>query len=101
MAFKEQDSTFTHQIIDGNKVPVITPEVWATVTNTLTGKEYGSDAEAEADVENPATETKKEYTEDNQRQINRALTNIIEQLNSTYLTQLKENSERYTWFGLG
>ena len=29
------------------------------------------------------------------------LTNIIEQLNSTYLTQLKENSERYTWFGLG
>ena len=60
MAFKEQESTFTHQIIDGNKVPVITPEVWATVTNTLTGKEYGSDAEATADVENPATETKKE-----------------------------------------
>ena len=60
MAFKEQDSTFTHQIIDGNKVPVITPEVWATVTNTLTGKEYGSDAEATADIENPATETKKE-----------------------------------------
>ena len=60
MAFKEQESTFTHQIIDGNKIPVITPEVWATVTNTLTGKEYGSDAEAAADVENPATETKKE-----------------------------------------
>ena len=60
MAFKEQESTFTHQIIDGNKVPVITPEVWATVTNTLTGKEYDSDAEATADVENPATETKKE-----------------------------------------
>ena len=29
-------------------------------------------------------EPKKEYSEDNQRQINRALTNIIEQLNSTY-----------------
>jgi len=43
-------------------------------------------------------EPKKEYTEDNQRQINRALTNIIEQLNSTYLTQLKENSERFTFF---
>ena len=43
-------------------------------------------------------EPKKQYTEDNQRQINRALTNIIEQLNSTYLTQLKENSERFTWF---
>ena len=46
-------------------------------------------------------EPKKEYSEDNQRQINRALTTIIEQLNSTYLTQLKEDSERYTWFGLG
>ena len=34
-------------------------------------------------------------------EINRALTNIIEQLNSTYLTQLKEDSERYTFFGLG
>ena len=43
-------------------------------------------------------EPKKEYTEDNQRQINRALTNIIEQLNSTYLTQLKEDSERFTFF---
>ena len=43
-------------------------------------------------------EPKKKYTEDNQRQINRALTNIIEQLNSTYLTQLKENSERFTFF---
>jgi len=60
MSFKEQESKFSHQIIDGNKVPVITPEVWATVTNTLTGKEYGSDAEATADVENPATETKRE-----------------------------------------
>ena len=43
-------------------------------------------------------EPKKEYSEDNQRQINRALTTIIEQLNSTYLTQLKEDSERYTFF---
>ena len=51
MSFKEQESKFSHQIIDGNKVPVITPEVWATVTNTVTGKEYGSDAEATADVE--------------------------------------------------
>ena len=33
-------------------------------------------------------EPKKEYSEDNQRQINRALSTIIEQLNSTYLTQL-------------
>ena len=43
-------------------------------------------------------EPKKEYSEDNQRQINRSLTSIIEQLNSTFLTQLKEDSERFTWF---
>ena len=43
-------------------------------------------------------EPRKEYSEDNQRQINRSLTSIIEQLNSTFLTQLKEDSERFTWF---
>ena len=46
-------------------------------------------------------EPKKEYTEDNQRQINRAISTVVEQLNATYLTQLKEASERYTFFGLG
>ena len=46
-------------------------------------------------------EPKEEYTEDNQRQINRAIATVIEQLNSTYLTQLKEDQERYTWLGLG
>ena len=46
-------------------------------------------------------EPKREYSEDNQRQINRALTTIIEQLNSTYLTQQKEDQERYTWYCLG
>jgi len=35
-------------------------------------------------------EPKKEYSEDNQRQINRALSILIEQLNSTYLTQQKD-----------
>ena len=43
-------------------------------------------------------EPKKEYSEVNQRQINRALTTIVEQLNSTFLRQLKEDSERFTWF---
>ena len=46
-------------------------------------------------------EPKKEYSEDNQRQINRALTTIVEQLSSTFLRQLKEDQERYTWLGLG
>ena len=43
-------------------------------------------------------EPKKEYTEDNQRQINRSISLIVEQLNSTYLSQLKEDQERFTWF---
>ena len=46
-------------------------------------------------------EPKKEYSEDNQRQINRALSILNEQLNSTYLTQQKEDQERFTWLGLG
>ena len=46
-------------------------------------------------------EPKKEYSEANQRQINRALSILIEQLNSTYLTQQKEDQERFTWLGLG
>ena len=43
-------------------------------------------------------EPKKEYSEDNQRQINRSFSSIVEQLNSTFLTQLKEDAERFTWF---
>ena len=43
-------------------------------------------------------EPKKEYSEDNQRQINRSIALIVEQLNSTFLTEQKENQERFTWF---
>ena len=43
-------------------------------------------------------EPKKEYSEDNQRQINRALTSIIEQLNSTYLTENEEEKELFSFF---
>ena len=43
-------------------------------------------------------ETRKEYTEDNQRQINRTITSLIEQLNSTFLTQEKEQQERFNFF---
>ena len=43
-------------------------------------------------------EPRKEYSEDNQRQINRSISLIVEQLNATYLTQLKEDQERFTWF---
>jgi hypothetical protein len=43
-------------------------------------------------------EPKEEYDVSNQKQINRAIALIVEQLNSTYLQDLKEDNERYAWF---
>ena len=43
-------------------------------------------------------EPRKEYTEYNQRQINRAIGSVIEQLNSTYLQPDKEDQERFNFF---
>ena len=43
-------------------------------------------------------EPKKVYTEDNQRQINRSLSTVVEQLNSTFLNELKQDQERFAWF---
>ena len=61
MPFKEQEAKSEYQVIDGKKVHVITPEVEITLTNTETGKEYMSDKEADDDVDNPETDTKKEH----------------------------------------
>ena len=43
-------------------------------------------------------EPRKVYTEDNQRQINRAIASVIEQLNSTYQQPEKNDQERFTFF---
>ena len=43
-------------------------------------------------------EPKKEYSEENQRQINRTLTSLIQQLNSTYLQPDKDDQERFNFF---
>ena len=43
-------------------------------------------------------EPRREYTEDNQRQINRAIASVIEQLNSTYQQPEKDDSERLNFF---
>ena len=43
-------------------------------------------------------EPKEQYDFSNQKQINRSLASIVEQLNSTYLNELKEEQERFTWF---
>ena len=46
-------------------------------------------------------EPKVEYDVSNQKQINRALTTVVEQLNSTFLNQQKEEQEKYSWFVSG
>ena len=43
-------------------------------------------------------EPRKEYTEDNQRQINRAIASVIEQLNSTHQQPQKDDQERFNFF---
>jgi len=61
MPFIETKAKSEFKIIDGKKTHVITPECEITLTNTKTGKEYMSDAEADADVNDSNTNTKKEH----------------------------------------
>ena len=43
-------------------------------------------------------EPKEEYDVSTQKQINRYLAGVIEQLNSTYLNEVKQEQERFSWF---
>ena len=43
-------------------------------------------------------EPKEEYEVSNQKQINRSIALVVEQLNSTFLNELKQETERFTWF---
>ena len=43
-------------------------------------------------------EPKDEYDVSNQKQINRALTIMKDQLNSTFLDEVKQEQERVSWF---
>ena len=61
MPFIEQEAKSEYKVIDGKKTHVITPEVEITLTNTTTGQEYLSDKEADDDVDNPSTSTKREH----------------------------------------
>ena len=61
MSFKETEASVRYEIINGKKkTAVITPECIITLTNTKTGVEYNSDAEAQIDIDDPTTDTKKE-----------------------------------------
>ena len=59
MSFKEKGFV-TVKDVNGKKVEEIQSETIITVTNKITKQEYGSDAEAAADVNDPSTTTKKE-----------------------------------------
>ena len=61
MPFIEQEAKSEYQVIDGKKTHVITPEVEITLTNMETGQEYMSDKEADDEVDNPSTSTKREH----------------------------------------
>ena len=61
MPFIEQEAKEEIKIIEGKKTKVITPEVEITLINTQTGQEYMSDAEADADVNDSNTATKREH----------------------------------------
>ena len=43
-------------------------------------------------------EPKEDYDVSNQKQINRSIALVVEQLNSTFLDELKQETERYAWF---
>ena len=43
-------------------------------------------------------EPKEEYDFSNQKQINRTLSLVVEQLNSPYLSETKQEQERFSWF---
>jgi hypothetical protein len=61
MPFIEQEAKSEVKVIDGKKTVFITPECEVTLTNTVTGKEYMSDSEADHDVNNPNSFTKREH----------------------------------------
>ena len=74
MSFIETEASVRYEIIDGQKVPVITPKCEVTLTNTVTGQEYMSDAEALSDIQNAGTDTKAEH-------IKRDVKVTVEQIN--------------------
>jgi len=61
MPFVETEASVRYETINGQRVPVITPKTEVTLTNTETGQEYMSDAEALADVQDANTATKAEH----------------------------------------
>ena len=73
MPFIETKERLKKEIINGKEVITIVPETEVTLKNLKTGKEYMSDAEALADVQDSKTETK---AEDVSRSVHIKITSI-------------------------
>tara|TARA_Y100000310_G_scaffold315059_1_gene365185 strand:+ start:427 stop:672 length:246 start_codon:yes stop_codon:yes gene_type:complete len=57
----KNDEVIEYVTIDGEKVPKIVVPATVTITHKLTGKEYASDEEAQADVNDPNTPTEQSH----------------------------------------
>ena len=57
----KDDSVVKWTTVNGEKVPEIVVPAEVTITNTQTGKQYGSDKEAEDEVSTPATDTQSHH----------------------------------------
>ena len=68
-------------------------EIWNNETGPSTRRD-----EIMAKILIKIPEPKEEYDFSNHKQISRALSAIVEQLNSTFLQQQKEDQERFTWY---
>ena len=67
MTFKKvQDSKqIGKQVIEGQEIPIIQPEVHVEVKNKKTGTDYSSEEEAKLDISNPNTATTSDDVETN------------------------------------
>ena len=61
MPFIETKAKKEIKEINGKPTVVLTPECEVTLKNLETGQEYNSDKEADDDVNNPETATKREH----------------------------------------
>lgn len=55
------DSVVSYKLVNGEKIPEFVVPAEVTITNTVTGNEYASDEEAQLDVDDVKTETKKHH----------------------------------------
>ena len=61
MSFEEKGEFLGHTLIDGKQVPRYRGKTIVKLWNTQTNKEYNSDKEADDDVADSNTATKKEH----------------------------------------